>query len=160
MEQIGSAGTVGRPLSPIRRGGVERVEGGHGAQGCTLCSTGWNLIGKRIAGAKTIRDMQPRALRAGSDHELEIRSLAEQALAASEVPDREVIHGRFPPIRGRVFVADESHRRRSPYRPGGGSLPCIEPRINEHREPPPRGNTLGGATPEAHPVARITRIAA
>ena len=57
MEQIGSAGTVGRPLSPIRRGGVERVEGGHGTQGCALCSAGWNLIGKPVAGAKTIRDV-------------------------------------------------------------------------------------------------------
>ena len=57
MEQIGSAGAVGRPLTPIRRDSVERVEGGHGAQGCALCSARWNLIGKPIAGAKTIRDM-------------------------------------------------------------------------------------------------------
>ena len=57
MKQIGSAGTVGRPLSPIRRGGVERVEGGHGAQGCTLCGARWNLVGKPIADAETIRNM-------------------------------------------------------------------------------------------------------
>ena len=91
MEQIGSAGAVGRPPTPIRRDTVERVEGGHGAQGCALCSARRNLIGKPIAGAETIRDVQLRILRAGSDRELEIRSVAEQALTASEVPDREVI---------------------------------------------------------------------
>ena len=99
MEEIGSAGAVGRPLTPIRRDSVERVESGHGAQGCALCSAGWNLIGKPIAGAKAIRDMQLRAPRAGSDHKLEIRSVGEQALATSEVPDRELIHGRPPPFR-------------------------------------------------------------
>ena len=57
MEQIGSAGAAGRPLTPIRRDSVERVEGGHGTQGCALCSAGWNLIGKPVAGAKTIRDV-------------------------------------------------------------------------------------------------------
>ena len=57
MEQIGSAGAVDRPLTPTRRDTVERVECGHGAQGCALCGTRWNLIGKPIAGAKTIRDM-------------------------------------------------------------------------------------------------------
>ena len=99
MEQIGSAGAVGRPLTPSRRDTVERVEGGHGAQGCALCSAGWNLIGKAIAGAKSICDVQLRGLRAGSDHELEICSIAEQALSTSEVPDRELIPGRSPPIR-------------------------------------------------------------
>ena len=57
MEQIGSTGAVGRPLTPIRRDTVERVEGGHGAQGCALCSARRNLIGKPIASAKPIRDM-------------------------------------------------------------------------------------------------------
>ena len=99
MEQIGSAGTVGRPLAPIRRGGVERVEGGHGARGCVLCSARWNLVGKWIADAETVRDVELHTLPAGSKHQPEIRSVAEQALAASELPDREVIHGRFPPFR-------------------------------------------------------------
>jgi hypothetical protein len=99
MEQIGSAGAVGRLLTPIRRDTVERVEGGHGAQGCALCGTRRNLIGKPIAGAKTIRDVQLRALPGGSKHELEIRSVAEQALTANEVPDREVIPGRSPAFR-------------------------------------------------------------
>ena len=99
IEQIGSAGAVGRPLTPIRRDTVERVECGHGAQGCALCSAGWNLIGKLIAGAKSICDVQLHALRARSEHKLEIRSVAKQALATREVPDREVITGRFPPIR-------------------------------------------------------------
>ena len=94
VEQIGSAGPVYQPLPPIRRGRVERMEGGHGTQGCALCSAGWNLIGKPIASAKTIREVQLRALRTGSDHELEIRSVAEQALTAREVPDRELIPGR------------------------------------------------------------------
>ena len=99
MEQIGSAGTLGQSLPTTRRGRVERMKGGYGAQGCALCSARRNLIGKPIASAKTIRDVQLRALRTGSDHELEIRSVAEQTLAASEVPDREVIPGRSPPIR-------------------------------------------------------------
>jgi hypothetical protein len=99
MEEIGSARAVGRPLTPIRTDTVESVEDGYGAQGCALCSAGWNLIGKPIAGAKTIRDVQPRALRAGLEHELKIRSVGEQTLAASEMPDREVIPGRSPPFR-------------------------------------------------------------
>ena len=99
MEQIGSARTVGQPLSPIRRGRVERVEGGHGARGCVLCSARWNLIGKRIADAETVRDVQLHTLPAGSKHELEIRSVAEHVLAASEVPDRELIPGPSPPFR-------------------------------------------------------------
>ena len=57
MEEVSSAGAVGHPLTPIRRDTVERVEGGHGAQGCALCSARRNLIGKPIAGAKTVRDM-------------------------------------------------------------------------------------------------------
>ena len=97
VEQIGSAGPVDRPLPPTRRGRVERMEGGHGTQGCALCSAGWNLIGKPIASAKSICDVQLRALRAGSEHELKIRSVAEQALTAREVPDRELIPGRSPP---------------------------------------------------------------
>ena len=99
MEQIGSAGTLGQSLPTTRRDRVERVESGHGAQGCALSSARRNLIGKPIAGAKTVRDVQLHALPAGSKHELEIRSVAEQALAASEVPDRELIHGRPPPFR-------------------------------------------------------------
>jgi hypothetical protein len=99
MEQFGTAWALGLPQSPIRMGPVERIESGHGTQGCALCSARWNLIGKPIASAQTIRDVQLRALRTGSDHELEIRSVAEQTLAASEVPDREVIPGRSPPIR-------------------------------------------------------------
>ena len=103
MEQFGSAGTVGRPLSPIRSGRVERMKGGHGAQGCALCCAlccaRWNLIGKPIAGAKAIRNVQLRAPRTGLKYELEIRSVAEQALSASEVPDREMIPGRSPPFR-------------------------------------------------------------
>ncbi len=99
MEQIGSAGTLGQSLPTTRRDRVERVESGHGAQGCTLCGTRRNLIGKPIAGAKAIRNVQLRAPRTGLKYELEIRSVAEQALSASKVPDREMIPGRSPPFR-------------------------------------------------------------
>lgn len=77
---------------------MERVEGGHGAQSCALCGTRWNLIGKPIASAKSICDVQLHALRARSEHKLEIRSVAEQALTAREVPDRELIPGRSLPF--------------------------------------------------------------